>query len=233
MPVFLHLTAAAASAALAMPTAASTVSASPTLLEATSTAEARSAKERGRDFTFSFIGLPHHKIGDNVSNSDIQDIMTQGDGVDRSVPASLVELTDRDGAQSFALESAANTLSSRPYVFKTWRDSRDKEVVLWSDANLKLVYTHNVTWEVARAVTQKPRSLIYEGGPSYRYEALAQKITCTGFWFFPQCKVVDSVTVRTIIDYRNQYDRTKGIVTTYCPPYQGACPSFVKNAINR
>lgn len=50
-------------------------------------------------------------------------------------------------------------------------------------------------------------------------------------WWGNNCKVIRTVTVRTVVDFRI-YDSagTYGVVTAYCEGFDGAYPDFVKNA---
>lgn len=47
------------------------------------------------------------------------------------------------------------------------------------------------------------------------------------------CKVVRTVWVRTIVDFRSYQGDKYGVVTAYCEGIDGKCPDFVKNALNQ
>lgn len=78
-------------------------------------------------------------------------------------------------------------------------------------------------------MTQSATSILSAGsGTNWSYYLKANQVTCYAWG----CKVTSTVNVRALVDYRKVSGGTYGVVTAQCEGYEGACPSFVKNALN-
>lgn len=116
----------------------------------------------------------------------------------------------------------------------SWNDNGRRQINLRTNIDDKLRSKHNLTWRVARATTQWNQGRQHLGGTRYKYETLVNNVRCSGWWIFRKCTVIDSVTVRAVVDMRTDTSDGKrfGVVTTYCPGRGDWCPSFVKNSLN-
>jgi hypothetical protein len=120
--------------------------------------------------------------------------------------------------------------SADPYaVAETWSDIAGREVVLRFEA-LGKANGHNLTSSTVRRVTQLV-DRVPDGGSSYRYETVAERVSCSTLP--PDCQVLESQLIRVVVDDRPFPDgKPKGVVTAYCPAAGQLCPSWVNEAIN-
>ncbi|MBM7828532.1 hypothetical protein [Microbacterium aurum] len=116
-------------------------------------------------------------------------------------------------------------------VLFRWNDFGGRQVVLRSQPYDKILNKHNLTYRTPRVVTQKATTRTPDGGTSWRYRLAANEVKCD-FWG-NNCKVVRTVWVRTIVDFRSYQGDKYGVVTAYCEGIDGKCPDFVKNALNQ
>lgn len=147
-------------------------------------------------------------------------------GVSSPANASTTDDRSSDTVTQEALAAAATN-----NVLFRWRDSGNREVVLRSLPYNKILTKHNLTHTTPRAVTQHANRT-FDAGTSWKYRRAANEVQCD--WLGNNCKVIRTVTVRTVVDFR-AYDSagTYGVVTAYCEGISGACPDFVKNALNQ
>lgn len=190
----------------------------------------------GESVSFSVVGPWGLKVGDTFTEADFDRMGVPKDAIQPSVNSDNLQpeigrpVSGGDSGSSDT--DALQALAADPYVFQTWTERDGRTVYLWSDVNHKIVTVHNVTWQVARTTTKYPESKIFEGGTSYRYETPVNHVTCSGWLIFRKCKVTESVDVRTVVNFREHYGKTKGVVTTYCIGYSGFCPTWVREAGN-
>lgn len=186
--------------------------------------------------SFSVVGDWGLDIGDELTKDDLERM-----GVPRDVLTPLErggsgESTSTLGAgvrsEEWGGETAPDAHKPNPYIFQKWKEKDGWRVNLWSDANHKIETKHNLNWKAVRATTRYPRIKVNDGGRAYKYETPVHHVTCSGWWVFKKCRVSERLEMRVIVDYRNHYDSSKGVVTAYCIGYQGACPSWVRNAVN-
>lgn len=190
----------------------------------------------GESVSFSVVGPWGLKVGDTFTEADFDRMGVPKDAIHSSANSEnlqpeigrLVSGGDTGASDTDVLQA----LASNPYVFQTWTERDGRTVYLWSDVNHKIVTVHNVTWQVARTTTKYPRIKKFEGGTSYRYETPVNHVACSGWFIFRKCKVTESVDVRTVVNFRAHYGKTKGVVTTYCIGYPGFCPTWVREAAN-
>ena len=121
-------------------------------------------------------------------------------------------------------------------VTRSWRERDGQLVVLRSNIESKVVNKHNLTWQAVRTSTQYPKTKVKESGAdgtTYKYETPVQRIECSGgWWIFKKCKVAETVTLRTIVNFRKVDANPMGVVTSYCVAGSLACPGYVKSALN-
>ncbi len=112
-------------------------------------------------------------------------------------------------------------------VVDSWRDGANRIIRLRAVPARK-VADHGLTRRTVRRVTQiAPRQ--HESGTSYKYETYATQWRC-GWW---SCTKVREQMIRVVVNNRVMNDgRFYGVVTAYCPPIQGQCPSWVNEHIN-
>ena len=102
----------------------------------------------------------------------------------------------------------------------------------WGDA--KIQGKHNMSYKTAWATTRYPQPgyPTGAGGSALEYRTPVYHVTCSGWWIFRKCKVVETVTSRAVVDFRKLSDGWAfGVVTNYAIGYVRA-PDWVKNAIN-
>lgn len=182
---------------------------------------------------FSVIGDMGLAVGEEVTVDALEsvgieeetalDLLGEEEPVDESAPAFFIQN-----------DSTAFILAAEK-VGWSWKDNTNREVVLRTDVNHKIVTKHNVNWKVARTTTKYPRS-VSNVGTRAEYRTPVQDVRCSGVGVFRTCKTVGSTTVLTVVDHRKLgFDNRKmGVVTTYCPNIKNSekCPSYVKNAVN-
>lgn len=169
--------------------------------------------------TFSVLGDVGDGVGSEVSSGELAEL-----GVD--VEAGNAS----DGPVATYRQEAVVAAATNNVLFR-WRDSGNREVVLRSLPYNKILTKHNLTYTTPRAVTQHANRT-FDAGTSWKYRLAANEVQCD--WLGNNCKVIRTVTVRTVVDFR-AYDSagTYGVVTAYCEGISGACPDFVKNALNQ
>lgn len=172
------------------------------------------------DETFSIVGRPDLGVGDVVDDG-----------------ARVPQSGRRAGSESKNgdLTQAVVTSASASPVAYSWRDVTGRTVNLRSNVHAKIVSKHNVTWRVARAVTQYPETSQYgvRTRTDGEYRTPVHEIQCTGALWWRKCRVVRTVSLFARVDFRTDTSdrRGYGVVTTYCEGMT-ACPDFVKNALN-
>ncbi|WP_205704756.1 DNRLRE domain-containing protein [Kineococcus indalonis] len=134
-------------------------------------------------------------------------------------------------------------------VWASWRDVNGRTIYLrqgYYDAArdrgfglTKITQKHNLTTAAVRAGTRtvKPR---YVSGEKWEYAVPVYDVRCgRGLGVFRRCYVKSQVTLLTSVDFRRvdptqtRDNSTMGVITSHCPPVQGRCPDYVKNAINK
>ncbi|RKN67812.1 hypothetical protein D7252_09575 [Microbacterium sp. CGR2] len=188
-----------------------------------SPANASAVDEPSNDtVTFSVLGDVGQGAGSDVTT---EELAVLGVDVDAGTATKAPAVTFRQEAPAAVQAAATNNVLFR------WRDSGNREVVLRSLPYNKILTKHNLTYTTPRVVTQRA-TRTFDAGTSWRYRLAAKEIQCD--WLGGNCKVIRTVTVRTIVDFR-YYDSagTYGVVTAYCEGITGACPNFVKNALNQ
>lgn len=93
---------------------------------------------------------------------------------------------------------------------------------------LKITGKHNLSTDVARVSTQRPKSRVDESATSRVYRADFQHVVCS----HNICRVAATRTVRTVVNPSRLSDgNPRGVITSYCEGIVW-CESWVKNAIN-
>ena len=169
---------------------------------------------------FSVLGDVGDGVGSVVTDADLAELGIEViPGTASSAPKVQVE------AAPTAQAAATNNVLFR------WNDFGNRKVVLRSLPYNKNLTKHNLTYRTPRVVTQKASTRTPDGGTSWRYRLAAKEVKCD-FWG-NNCKVVRTVWVRTVVDFRSYQGDTYGVVTAYCEGINGKCPDIVKNALNQ
>lgn len=126
-------------------------------------------------------------------------------------------------------------------IIDTWNDRMGHQIVLrrgyysgdsgfgWT----KIVQKHNLTTKAVWAATAGPPTRTFVAGSKYDYFAPVFHVKCSGWWIFRTCRVTEQTTIKTGVDFRTVNDgKAFGVVTSFCLGHDGACPDWVKNAIN-
>lgn len=117
-------------------------------------------------------------------------------------------------------------------VLSEWGDIRGRALLIRQGRYDHLSINHGLTLATVQKVTQREdRVLEQAGGTTYKYETMARLYTCSTFpW--PECVITAESLVRVVYDTYSALDgREFGVVTAYCPPTQGMCPSWVNSAL--
>jgi len=206
-----HLLPLIASAAAMLLTASTTAAA------AQGAVGSRTSVDHG-DITFSVLGDVGNEVGSRVTRAEL----------------SLLGITVAPGNTPQRADphrtSSAQAVATNNVLFR-WNDYGNREVVLRSQPYAKILTKHNLTYRTPRVVTQRATSRSHDGGQAWRYRLAAKEIRCD-FWG-NNCKVIRTVWVRTVVDFRAYQGDKYGVVTAYCEGYDGPCPDFVKNALNQ
>ena len=213
------------------------------------------APEIGQEFaevSFAVVGDMDVVVGETVEATDLEKVGVE-EGVAEAVleePETVPELLLPEEAalpsyqpvlqsqQQFVASTVAAPrvmlAAANSPVLYSWLDRDSRTVTLRSNINTKIVNTHNVNYRVARATTKYPQHKWFVSGTKYNYSTPVNEVRCSGILWWRTCKVVRTVTVMAGVDFRtNTSDgRPFGVTTTYCQGYAGACPDFVKNALN-
>lgn len=201
------------------------------------------ADEQYSKESFSVAGDLGVEVGDTVEASNLRAIGLDENTTEHAINGSSLFVTlplrDADHADSGAWASSTEaagmvaTAANAPIRY-SWTEKDGWIVTLRSNINDKIVNTHNVSWRVARAVTQHPEEKWLVSGTKYNYSIPVNDVRCTGLLWWRECKVVRTVTVIAGVDFRaNTSDGNPfGVTTTYCRGIPGKCPDFVKNALN-
>ncbi len=113
------------------------------------------------------------------------------------------------------------------YIANSWNDVNGKTVYLRNNAWYKIRDKHNLSIKAVRVSTQYPDSKNREaaGSPNYVYLATFQERSSRG-------RLIHQQVVRTIVSFRDyEWGGTKGVISSYCPPIQGKCPSWIKETV--
>lgn len=175
-----------------------------------------------------------------------------GDLAELGVAEADLELL-AEGVVPDAEEQGANQADD---VLNRW-DDVEGETVIWRQGHYnpstgrgsgaeKIDQKHNLSMEAVRTVTRWPftnaslpdHTKTQEnppGGTSYRYQAEAWEVECTGWWWWRDCQVLDTRIVRAIVDYRvpSHSPESQGAFNAYCEQSSGdRCPDWVREALN-
>lgn len=175
--------------------------------------------------------------------------------------ADLTELgvTDADIellAEGVVPETEEQATNQADDVLNRW-DDVDGETVIWRQGHYdpstgkgsgaeKIDQKHNLGMEAVRTVTRWPFTNASlpdhtkeqenpPGGTSYRYQAEAWEVECTGWFWWRECQVLDTRIVRAIVDYRvpSHSNEPMGAFNAYCEQTSGdRCPDWVREALN-
>lgn len=141
---------------------------------------------------------------------------------------------DSSTPNSFGIDASAVAQATSPIRY-SWQDYKNRYTPIRANVLTKIETKHNVTYKVARATTKYPApgQAGPGGGTSWSYRTPVHEVKCSGWWIFRTCKVVRTVWVKAVVDFRRLSDnRPYGVVTTYCEIGMDRCPDFVKNALN-
>ncbi len=189
-----------------------------------------------------------------VFDSQIDQIMLSPMAVDDSTPTTELDDPGPLDAQSVDTSLTSDTSSEVPSgieasatatssysVITTWAEKRGWKVYLrygyWNGSSgwgwRKVTAYHNLNTSAVKATTKYPKSYWSTGGTSWKYRTPVNHVKCSGWWIFRSCKVVETINVYTVVDFRKlSSGGTFGVVTGYCGSYYPRCPDWVKNAIN-
>lgn len=185
--------------------------------------------------SFSVIGDIQVDVGQEVSTEDLEEV-----GVPPEVAANLVE--GINDVPSTGSKSVSPTLygptaplsaqASFGRVGWTWKDHKNRTVVLRTAINHKIVTKHNASWKVARTTTKYPKTTGVEGS-ARKYFTPVHNVRCTGYGVFRSCRSIGSVTVKTVVEFMKvrRDGKPRGVITAYCLKHP-KCPNYVKNAVN-
>lgn len=181
--------------------------------------------------TFSVLGDLGVPVGDEVSLSDLEGLNIS----ETDLNAVGVEIADDeslafDGRTELTTPDSSVVAPMAAYdVIATWYSQDNKLVYLREAPYIKITTTHNLTTAAVKRVTKSATSILAAGsGTNWSYYLMANQVTCYPWG----CYVTASANVRVLVDYRAVTGGTYGVVTAYCEGYSGACPDFVKNALN-
>ena len=130
--------------------------------------------------------------------------------------------------------NSGHEIQANAPVSHYWINREGRTINLRRNIKTKIESKHNLTWRVPRAVTNYYSKKYYVNGQKYTYEAKVHHIRCTGWFFWRKCRIIDTVTVLTSVDFRTNTSDGKhfGVTTTYCKNRGNLCPDFVKKALN-
>lgn len=144
------------------------------------------------------------------------------------------------GIQPTRTFDVATAPSGSYATVSTWNDRQGRFTRLrlgyWTGSSgfgyTKVKNYHNLTVAALKATTKNYTSHWVESGPTRVYLAPVNHISCSGWWIFRKCKVIETTVVRLIHSNRTLSDGGYfGVVTAYCSGYT-RCPDWVKNAAN-
>lgn len=190
--------------------------------------------------TFAVAGDLGYAVGDDVTGKQLATVGVSEANIAAftSSPTAVIEVNepaveDIPYAGDPAALQVAEAAAHAPVKY-TWKDNAGKTVNLRSNINTKIINKHAITWKVARTTTRYPAKKYLQSGTTWRFETPVYRVTCSGVWIFRKCKVAQTVTVRTAVDYRTNTSDGKpyGVTTSHCLGGYILCPSFVKNALN-
>jgi hypothetical protein len=118
-------------------------------------------------------------------------------------------------------------------ILSSWSDNKSKPVVVRRGSSTwgyhHFTSKHNLTINVTKVVTKHPATRVDESSTSRVYRAPVLRLRC----ILSGCFVIDKKVVRTIVNPKLMADnRPKGVITAYCEGVSGACPDWVKQAVN-
>ncbi|GAB3701820.1 hypothetical protein [Nocardiopsis oceani] len=141
-------------------------------------------------------------------------------------------------------------------VLSQW-DDVEGDTVIWRQGHYnpstgrgsgaeKIDQKHNLSMEAVRTVTRHPFTNASPppnhtkeqeqppGGTTYRYRAEVWEVECTGWFWWRECQVLDTRTVRAIVDFRIPSHSTEpmGAFNAYCEQTGDRCPDWVRGALN-
>lgn len=122
----------------------------------------------------------------------------------------------------------AYDFSSHNPVLYSWRDRDGWMIRFRKTAHEKATQKHGLTVRTVKRSTQLGYKT-HQSGTAYKYEAYAREYSCS--WW--RCKKIREQLIRVPVEFRLTYDgKYYGVITAYCPPYTGKCPSWVNTHIN-
>lgn len=138
------------------------------------------------------------------------------------------DVSSDDSTEAMAQQAQSKAAKQQPYATyeKTnWQDLNGKTVILRNGAWDKIRDKHNLSVKAVKVSTQYPDRQPHHSGTRYEYQATYQERDDHG-------RIEHEQKVETVVDFRHfEWGDTKGVVTSYCPPIQGKCPSWIKKTI--
>lgn len=115
-------------------------------------------------------------------------------------------------------------------ILSEWGDSEGRSLLIRQGRYDHLSINHGLTLSTVQKVTQR-ENRVSDGGTRYRYQTIARLYTCSTFpW--PECTITAEQPILVVYDTHPALDsREFGVVTAYCPPLEGLCPSWVNSAL--
>lgn len=135
-----------------------------------------------------------------------------------------------------------------PYIYDvmgSWTTKDNKTAVMrfgkWDPATRrgwgyrKILDYHHLGMKEVKATTQYPRpsgGVIPGLASSVVYYTDVLHVRCRGFLIFKSCSIVETLTIKAVVDYRKLSDlRSMGVITAYCLG-RVECPSWVSESLN-
>lgn len=179
---------------------------------------------------FSVLGDVDVPVGGEVELADFTDAGIS----EASLEAVGVDVVDgelsADPLTEPAAPAAPEMMPMAAYdIVSSWVGKDNKRINLREAPYIKITTKHNLTTKAVQRVTKSATSILAEGsGTNWNYYLRANQVTCYAWG----CYVTAWVNVRVLVDYRPVTGGTYGVVTAYCEGISGACPNYVKNALN-